>query len=263
MRLLGDLTDREREILGLLAQGLRNEDIAKQLYISPQTVQTHVRNILGKLRVHSKLEAVTFAVKHGVSRSAEPYPNPGIEPRARSVEASGATHDEPVEPPPPRRPTRSEGPSEPLPRSGLHPSRGRSAEGRSAELAVGGPGELSTRASSRGALNRARSSRQCSRSSSSVGGSADRSRARPRRPPAAPHSGSGRPATATSATFACRLRTASTSSGQIVSPPLRIASSARPNDLEVAVRVERAEVVGREPPLGVERRPRSRRGSPR
>jgi DNA-binding NarL/FixJ family response regulator len=66
MRLLGDLTEREREILGLLAQGQRNEDIAKQLFISPQTVQTHVRNILGKLRVHSKLEAVTFAVKHGV-----------------------------------------------------------------------------------------------------------------------------------------------------------------------------------------------------
>jgi two-component system NarL family response regulator len=66
MRLLSDLTEREREILGLLAKGLRNEEIAKQLFISPQTVQTHVRNILGKLRVHSKLEAVTFAVKHGV-----------------------------------------------------------------------------------------------------------------------------------------------------------------------------------------------------
>jgi len=66
LKLLGDLTEREREILGLLAQGMRNEDIAKQLFISPQTVQTHVRNILGKLRVHSKLEAVSFAVKHGV-----------------------------------------------------------------------------------------------------------------------------------------------------------------------------------------------------
>src|SRR5438874_2250819 len=63
--LLDDLTDREREILGLLAQGKRNDDIARELYISPQTVQTHVRNILGKLRVHSKLEAVSFAVKHG------------------------------------------------------------------------------------------------------------------------------------------------------------------------------------------------------
>jgi DNA-binding NarL/FixJ family response regulator len=65
MALLGDLTERENEILGLLAEGMRNDGIAQKLYISPQTVQTHVRNILGKLRVHSKLEAVAFAVKHG------------------------------------------------------------------------------------------------------------------------------------------------------------------------------------------------------
>jgi DNA-binding NarL/FixJ family response regulator len=65
MKLLGDLTDREREILQLLAEGKRNDDIARQLFISPQTVQTHVRNVLGKLRVHSKLEAVAFAVRHG------------------------------------------------------------------------------------------------------------------------------------------------------------------------------------------------------
>jgi NarL family two-component system response regulator LiaR len=63
--LLAELTDREREILALLAQGRRNDDIATELFISPQTVQTHVRNILAKLRVHSKLEAVAFAVKHG------------------------------------------------------------------------------------------------------------------------------------------------------------------------------------------------------
>jgi DNA-binding NarL/FixJ family response regulator len=65
MALLNDLTERESEILQLLSEGMRNEDIAKKLFISPQTVQTHVRNILGKLRVHSKLEAVAFAVKHG------------------------------------------------------------------------------------------------------------------------------------------------------------------------------------------------------
>lgn len=65
LNLLGDLTDREREILQLLAEGKRNEEIANRLFISPQTVQTHVRNILGKLRVHSKLEAVAFAVRHG------------------------------------------------------------------------------------------------------------------------------------------------------------------------------------------------------
>ena len=66
LNLLGDLTDREKEILQLLAEGLRNDGIAAKLFISPQTVQTHIRNILGKLRVHSKLEAVAFGVRHGV-----------------------------------------------------------------------------------------------------------------------------------------------------------------------------------------------------
>jgi DNA-binding NarL/FixJ family response regulator len=63
--LLSQLTDREHEILTLLSEGLRNDDIAARLYISPQTVQTHVRNLLGKLGVHSKLEAVAFAVRNG------------------------------------------------------------------------------------------------------------------------------------------------------------------------------------------------------
>jgi DNA-binding NarL/FixJ family response regulator len=63
--ILAQLTDREREILQLLGEGQRNEDIAARLFISPQTVQTHVRNILTKLGVHSKLEAVVFALRHG------------------------------------------------------------------------------------------------------------------------------------------------------------------------------------------------------
>src|SRR4051794_34975937 len=63
--LLGQLTERELEVLRLLARGIRNEAIAERLFISQQTVQTHVRNILAKLRVHSKLEAVSFAVRHG------------------------------------------------------------------------------------------------------------------------------------------------------------------------------------------------------
>jgi two-component system nitrate/nitrite response regulator NarL len=58
------LSDREREILRHVAQGERNDDIAAALFISPQTVQTHVRNVLGKLGVHSKLEAVALAVRH-------------------------------------------------------------------------------------------------------------------------------------------------------------------------------------------------------
>ena len=59
------LTHREREILRNLALGGSNEDIARLLFISPHTVQTHTRNILSKLGVHSKLQAVALAAKSG------------------------------------------------------------------------------------------------------------------------------------------------------------------------------------------------------
>jgi RNA polymerase sigma factor (sigma-70 family) len=64
-KLLDRLTPREREILELSAQGFRTAEVAGRLSISPQTAQTHVRNILAKLRVHSKLQAVAFAVRSG------------------------------------------------------------------------------------------------------------------------------------------------------------------------------------------------------
>jgi NarL family two-component system response regulator LiaR len=63
--LLDRLTETEREVLGLLREGLRNEDIAKRLFMEPFTVQTHISNILGKLGVRSKEEAVAFGLKHG------------------------------------------------------------------------------------------------------------------------------------------------------------------------------------------------------
>jgi DNA-binding NarL/FixJ family response regulator len=63
--LFATLTDREWDILRHLAEGRKNDDVAATLFISPQTVHTHVRNLLGKLRVHSKLEAVALAVRHG------------------------------------------------------------------------------------------------------------------------------------------------------------------------------------------------------
>lgn len=59
------LTNRESEILQLLVEGTRNDEIASRLHITSQTVQTHVRNLLSKLDVHSKLEAVALAVKSG------------------------------------------------------------------------------------------------------------------------------------------------------------------------------------------------------
>jgi len=55
------LTSREHDVLRLLARGADNQLIARALVISPQTARTHVQNILVKLRVHSRLEAVAFA----------------------------------------------------------------------------------------------------------------------------------------------------------------------------------------------------------
>jgi two-component system, NarL family, nitrate/nitrite response regulator NarL len=64
--LSAQLTAREREVLGLLVGGLPGPKIADQLGISTNTVRTHVQSILTKLQVHSRLEAATFAVRHGI-----------------------------------------------------------------------------------------------------------------------------------------------------------------------------------------------------
>jgi DNA-binding NarL/FixJ family response regulator len=61
------LTRREVEILGLVAQGLSNKQIAAQLVISHNTVKNHVRNILEKLRLRSRAEAAAFAVRTEVA----------------------------------------------------------------------------------------------------------------------------------------------------------------------------------------------------
>ena len=57
------LTDREMEVLRLVAKGLNNRDIAKELFISENTVKNHIRNILEKLQLHSRMEAVVYAVR--------------------------------------------------------------------------------------------------------------------------------------------------------------------------------------------------------
>jgi DNA-binding NarL/FixJ family response regulator len=57
------LTERELEVLRLVARGLNNRDIAKDLFISENTVKNHVRNILEKLQLHSRMEAVMYAVR--------------------------------------------------------------------------------------------------------------------------------------------------------------------------------------------------------
>lgn len=58
------LTPREFEVLRALAQGLSSREICDRLFIAPNTLRTHVQNIMGKLHVHSKLEAVAFALRH-------------------------------------------------------------------------------------------------------------------------------------------------------------------------------------------------------
>jgi two-component system NarL family response regulator len=65
------LTDRELEVLKLVAKGLTNRDIADALYISENTVKNHVRNILEKLQLHSRMEAAMYAVRENLLEPGE------------------------------------------------------------------------------------------------------------------------------------------------------------------------------------------------
>jgi DNA-binding NarL/FixJ family response regulator len=60
------LTQREMEVLKALGRGLSNKEIAQSLYISVDTERKHMISILSKLRVHSRLQALVFAVRHGL-----------------------------------------------------------------------------------------------------------------------------------------------------------------------------------------------------
>jgi RNA polymerase sigma factor (sigma-70 family) len=68
---LNRLSEREREILGLMTNGWSNRRIAEECFLSLNTVRTHIQNILVKLGVHSKLEAVASALEHGWLPAAE------------------------------------------------------------------------------------------------------------------------------------------------------------------------------------------------
>lgn len=63
---LAELSVREREVLALVARGLTTAAIGQTLVISPETARTHVQNILGKLGLHSRLEAATFVIESGL-----------------------------------------------------------------------------------------------------------------------------------------------------------------------------------------------------
>jgi DNA-binding NarL/FixJ family response regulator len=61
---LDPLSDREREVLALMADGLRNREIAERLVISEATVKTHVRHVLEKLHLRNRAEAAAFGARH-------------------------------------------------------------------------------------------------------------------------------------------------------------------------------------------------------
>jgi len=66
--LAGQLTPREKEVLTALSRGANTGDIARELSVSPNTVRTHAQSILIKLQAHSRLEAVAYAIRHGIIR---------------------------------------------------------------------------------------------------------------------------------------------------------------------------------------------------
>jgi DNA-binding NarL/FixJ family response regulator len=65
---LDPLTDREREVTGLVASGMSNQDIAKQLYLSTATVKTHINRAMSKLGARDRAQLVVFAYESGLAR---------------------------------------------------------------------------------------------------------------------------------------------------------------------------------------------------
>ncbi|MDR3034707.1 MAG: response regulator transcription factor [Kitasatospora sp.] len=61
------LTQREAEVLALIAAGLSNAEIAGRLFVSPATVKTHINNLFAKTAVRDRAQAVAYAFKHGIS----------------------------------------------------------------------------------------------------------------------------------------------------------------------------------------------------
>jgi DNA-binding NarL/FixJ family response regulator len=87
---LGRLTARELDVLELMAQGRDRSAIAAELFLTTNTVRTHVQNILGKLGAHTSLEAVAIARRCGLGQDGPPVPSP----RRRQVPAGAGAATE-------------------------------------------------------------------------------------------------------------------------------------------------------------------------